>query len=670
MRRQCCLRSSAYCLIVTCLAVGRSALAENIGAIVAPNASTTEPARLKKFPADAVVNVRSYGAKGDGKTDDTAAIQKAIQENVGKMRILFFPQGTYLVSDTLAWRDAEGRWQCWLVFQGECVGTTILRLKDAVFGDPNKPRPVIMTASVDPLAPEGGGNQGFGNSIYDLTVDVGTANPGAIGIDYLASNKGIVENVIVRSSDPNRSGHTGVAMRRPWPGPCFLKNVRVEGFDYGIDTANTAVSVTMEHIVLNHQRICGLRNADNTVSAVISRQGEGNPYGAAGLVVLLDSKLMGGDPAGAAVENAAHLFVRNIETSGYKVVVRDHGREVASLANGEYASQVIRGKFGGPTTSLNLPVVETPTYWDNDLSHWKSVGPPNGNDDTAQIQAVLDSGASTVYFPPGGYHVSDTLRVRGRVRHLIGMEAAILHASSHAFKKTSVAKPIFRFETPDNDVPAVIFERFNVLNFVDGGTAIENASRKDLVIKDVFSWTADGGYQNEPGAGRLFIEDFAYSDCRQAPGFHQGSKTIFRSQKVWARQFNPEPRFNPEIEFGPRIVNDGGDLWILGYKTEGFGPILTTRNGGRSEVLGGFHYWNSDDEDQKLPASPAYVIENGEMSASFVTQRHQQWEPEPYIREMRDGTTRDTRREELLGRYGGNPTSWHRAVPLFVGRKQ
>lgn len=45
------------------------------------------------------VNVKSYGAKGDGVTDDTAAIQQAAQAAIGKY--LFFPAGTYLVSQPI-----------------------------------------------------------------------------------------------------------------------------------------------------------------------------------------------------------------------------------------------------------------------------------------------------------------------------------------------------------------------------------------------------------------------------------------------------------------------------------------------------------------------------------------------------------------------------------------
>jgi len=94
---------------------------------------------------------------------------------------VYFPRGIYLVSDTLIWRDAKGLWQAWLSLQGESQATMVLRLRDATFTDPSHPRPVIMTASQNPVDTEGGGNQAFGNSICDLTVDVGKGNPGACG---------------------------------------------------------------------------------------------------------------------------------------------------------------------------------------------------------------------------------------------------------------------------------------------------------------------------------------------------------------------------------------------------------------------------------------------------------------------------------------------------------
>lgn len=54
---------------------------------------------LKRYSNLCVVNVKDYGAKGDGTTDDTAAIQSAIDNNPGKK--IVFGSGTYLISSPI-----------------------------------------------------------------------------------------------------------------------------------------------------------------------------------------------------------------------------------------------------------------------------------------------------------------------------------------------------------------------------------------------------------------------------------------------------------------------------------------------------------------------------------------------------------------------------------------
>jgi hypothetical protein len=49
----------------------------------------------------APINVLDYGAIGDGTTNSTAAIQAAINAAAVNNQLLYFPTGTYLVTDTL-----------------------------------------------------------------------------------------------------------------------------------------------------------------------------------------------------------------------------------------------------------------------------------------------------------------------------------------------------------------------------------------------------------------------------------------------------------------------------------------------------------------------------------------------------------------------------------------
>lgn len=52
--------------------------------------------------AAAGANVRDFGAKGDGSTDDTAAFQKAMEEAAGK--VILVPKGTYVLMDRVTMR--------------------------------------------------------------------------------------------------------------------------------------------------------------------------------------------------------------------------------------------------------------------------------------------------------------------------------------------------------------------------------------------------------------------------------------------------------------------------------------------------------------------------------------------------------------------------------------
>jgi hypothetical protein len=61
----------------------------------------TVPRTLAATLADYTVSVKFFGAKGDGLTDDSAALQAAFAYAVDKKVGLYFPNGTYLVKKTI-----------------------------------------------------------------------------------------------------------------------------------------------------------------------------------------------------------------------------------------------------------------------------------------------------------------------------------------------------------------------------------------------------------------------------------------------------------------------------------------------------------------------------------------------------------------------------------------
>src|SRR5260370_19215625 len=48
-------------------------------------------------PAETWVNIRALGAKGDGSSDDTEVLRRAIAQH----RAIYFPTGNYVVSGTI-----------------------------------------------------------------------------------------------------------------------------------------------------------------------------------------------------------------------------------------------------------------------------------------------------------------------------------------------------------------------------------------------------------------------------------------------------------------------------------------------------------------------------------------------------------------------------------------
>lgn len=178
------------------------------------------------FPEDAkIIDVkRDFGAKGDGETDDTAAIQKAIVAsltgNHGNPKFIYLPEGTYRVSGSLKARitdkpDGQGGWsdgwRCGMNLIGQSRERTVLRLTDQCpgFTDPANPRAMLIFGSTGHGKQHdhrigGWGNEAFRNHLANLTVDTGTGNPGAVGVDFLASNRGAMEAVTIRSGDPER----------------------------------------------------------------------------------------------------------------------------------------------------------------------------------------------------------------------------------------------------------------------------------------------------------------------------------------------------------------------------------------------------------------------------------------------------------------------------------
>lgn len=660
-------------------------VAVGFGSIL-PLAATTPPGSTIRFPEDAgIADVTKppYNAKGDGVTDDTDAIQRALDE---RQPLIYLPNGTYLITRTLRWGKGEKR----QVLQGESREGTIIKIKDNSpnFSNPAQPQSMVWTGN----APA----QRFRNGLRNLTLDTGTGNPGAIGARFIANNQGGIRDVLIRSGDG--SGPIGLDLAYTGEqGPLLVKDVVIEGFDVGIALRGGVNSATFERVTLRNQRSVGLRNSGQVISLRMLSSEGGVPVlenlGGGGVVTLLDSTFQGSGEAAQtpALINEGAMFVRNVKAPGFASLVRNTGgtgKGVDAREVDEWVSHEVITLFPTQPRSLNLPIKDTPEIPFDPPADWANVtkfGPPrkveltraeDGKKFTVDcwtpaLQKAIDSGATTVYFPlrsavvagqrldvesdnnesppvaqaKGGgggpddknaYFLTGEIRVRGKVRRIIGCESDMGRIVNSNREKTiygdnSVPKWIIE----DGDGPVVI-ERFNTwyasFEFVQ-------KSKRPLVVSSLSFYDL----YTTPGSGDTFVEDVRAKHL----GVHGSS--------LWGRQVNPEGWVEPRQE------NDGGNVWILGLKTETDATVHKVSNGGKTEIAGAFHYANKNEISPKQ----IYICDNASLSVTMGESKTAKGKVfDVVIRQILGGRTKEIRAEDAPKRAGCS------MIPLFVGRHE
>lgn len=562
---------------------------------VAEQQAAQQPERFDTaLPDDSgYVNIRNFGAIGDGVADDTAVFQAVLGRNKedpgGEIRSVYIPDGTYLITDTVSWGDK--RKDVW----GESRQGVVLKLQDRAegFQSSDQPKPLLSTDF-------GHGGQNFNQRIRNLTIDVGQGNPGAVGLNFHTNNGGGVYNITIQSSDAGKQGQVGLWMNKAWPGPGLIQNVAVDGFDTGIWVVHDQYSMTFEHILLTNQRQVGFINDWNTVAIRDLKSFNQVPAlenrGKMALMTVIEANLFGGSPQNSAIINRSDgvLFARDITAQGYARSIDNRSgqkQQLTTLTVEEFISHSAAGPTSKANTalkSLRLPIEDPPSIAYPPVEQWVNIHQfgaiaNDDQDDGPALQKAIDSGAETIYLPAGVYHSNQTIRANGKLQRLIGLNARMI------------------FQVPDR--PALIVEdgaasavAIDVEPHYESQQSywVEHASTRTLVL-------GSGSYINTVPGGKVFIEDTV------AVPF------VFDRQQVWVRQLNTE-----SYEHNPHIVNLGSDLWILGLKTEKDRTIIGTYGGGRTEVLGGLLYKNQE----RLSPVPAFINEASEVSLTYRNKGH------------------------------------------------
>lgn len=555
------------------------------------------------YPADSgALNVRDFGARGDGQSDDTPAFLAALAASGGDTgttfwqdRVVFVPDGIYRISAPLVKRYTDGKFGSGFVLIGQSESGTVLKLADDAPGydNPQQPQAVIFTTSKllrgapgdggkDYLG-QGEGNDAYMNFVENMTIDVGTGNPGAIAIDFLGNNSGAIRHVTLRAAAG--SGAVGLSMTRKWPGPTLVQNLTINGFATGIMTAQTEYGLTFDHVRLLNQTEAAIANTQNALTIR-----DLDIQGPAPLILNSGEKAYLALDGGSAPVSNLMALVRN---DGF-VTVRD-----LSLA-GQARSGVLQGRNGWqslPAADWHTPMQDAPPMPDIPSAQWVNVARYGATGDPAQdatdaLRQAFASGAAVVYLPNGTYSLSDSVDVPASLQRIVGMNSTIrilnrrptFARSTGMFRAASGGPPLF--------VERLAFDNTGLGEQV----GIELSGPRDIVMRDIVT-AGTTMLDRRANGGRAFLDNMC---C--------GLLRLTGPQPVFARQFNSEGTTT-------RIINRGSPLSILGLKTEGVCTVLDNREGAKSDIFGGLVYVVRDG----APASvPSFINSGAWLSASLV----------------------------------------------------
>ena len=195
------------------------------------------------IPIQPFYSVNQFGAKGDGETDDTDAIKRAIQQAKSDGGIVYFPAGVYIVSETLV-IPSDVR------LKGEFFPRTIIRSS----GDPtgfSLYTPLVPTNPYSSytyrtmVALETSGDPGANESdqftenvlIEDLTFDWGyTSAGGDCSVATVLVDRGININFnrvrIMRSNQAEDRRKMGCAILFSFARQCTMYQCVLDATDY------------------------------------------------------------------------------------------------------------------------------------------------------------------------------------------------------------------------------------------------------------------------------------------------------------------------------------------------------------------------------------------------------------------------------------------------------
>lgn len=482
-------------------------------------------------------------------------------EYVPPSKIIYFPKGTYLVSDTITY-TIENLQNMFLSnpFSELCRGihivgedseNTVIKLTD------NNPKfqkgankPLVSFVNRSDCFTKQCSNVSQLNTIEDITLDCGIGNPGAVGLLFMSINSGKMDNVIVKGQD----SYCGVQI--PMTATVSSRNLKVTGFEYGVYVPNGSVNV-IENADLAENRKAGIKTYG---TLLVCKDVE------SGKIPTIEFGEIGCDEE--RKEFGAYYF------SGKQMT---HSGDMGG-------SKVYFKEENGMEADTYVPVnkrSEDPEEWIC-VDDYGAVG-DGKTDSTEAIQKAFNSGKSVIIFGSGHYLVNSEITIPATVKTVDFMFCDFFSGEELITGRTEA---LFHINEDSRDMlfleNVYTFEQFyGYLRFIKHG------AKRDLVMKSIHN-QASASYFNTIEGSKIYLDNcastmgaYAYNACLVRDEEYEDYAVVvpyeFHGQTVYGMQVNPERAY---IE----ILNDHSDIVLDAYKVEGAGTAVKTINGGKTIV--------------------------------------------------------------------------------------
>lgn len=476
-------------------------------------------------------------------------------------RIIYFPAGTYLVSDTITYTfpnlkniylsKPKSELNRGIHFVGESSQSVIIRLADNSKGfEKGSDKPVISFITVEDCLRRRCTNVSQCNTIEDITIDCGHGNEGAVGLRYMSINTGSIRNLIIKG----KNSYCGIETARG--NTASIVQIKISGFDYGMDMPYSSVTV-LDKVDVSENKIAGIKST--------------------GARVVCKSVKSGNIPT--------FIFSEGDDNDGiYKAGMYYFLNDDISYTDDLYGNKIYYEKDEAVLSDRTIPE----NYRSADKADWVCVDDFGAvgdgiTDSTCAIQKAFNSGKPIIIFGDGHYYVNGEITIPSTVKTI-----DFMFCDFFSGEKLVNAKNGALFHINAESMDTLFMENlYTFEQFYGYLRLIKHSARRDLVLKNIHTQAA-ATYFNTVGGSRVYMDNCAATTGSYAyncvltkkEGYVDYSGVIpyeFHGQTVYGMQVNPE---RADIE----MLNDNSVILMDAYKVEGPGVAVKTINHGKTQL--------------------------------------------------------------------------------------